>query len=556
MGEFSSKVSGSLFFVMDKLSTKWYWALFALITVVHLLGMGLIDIMDVDAAQYASMSREMLETGNYLQLFNRGGEYLDKPPFLFWVTSLSFKFFGISNFTYKLPSFLFVLVGVWSTFRLGKLLYDRRTGLLASIILYSSQAYFLFVHDVRTDTILANVVILAVWQLYVFMETRSLKAIIIGSIAVSIAMLEKGPIGVMVPVLALGSQLVYTRNWKVIWRWEWLLGIVVVLILLAPMCYGLYTQFGMHGLEFYFWTQSFGRITGQSVWEDNSTIFYFVHTFLWAFLPWMFIAFYGVLINLFSLVKDKLAPKKIKEVITTAGFVLTFVAMSLSHYKLPHYIFVAFPLVAIITAHYLLKITEEPVVKKVFLGLNWLTHILLTIAVSLLVFGTFSLANPVIIIFGYGLILAAFYFLIKRKDPLYQLFISAVLLIVGVNFMLNTFFYPTLLQYQGGSVIGKIIAQNYEKDAPVFTYNMVEHSTDFYARRTVPVLQDPDNLVADEIYVFTNRAGYNKLEGKGYKIKVLKELDDYHVTELTIHFLRPSLRPNSVGKNYLLSITQ
>ena len=241
---------------MNKLTLKWYWILFALISFVHLLGMALIDIMDVDAAQYASMSREMLETGNYLQLFNRGVEYLDKPPFLFWVSTLGFKLFGISNFTYKLPSFLFVLIGILSTYKLGNLLYNKQTGLLASLILYSSQAYFLFVHDVRTDTILANVVILAVWQLYVFIGDRSLKALLTGSIAVGIAMLEKGPIGVMVPVLALGSQIIYARDWKVIWRWEWLLGVVTVLIVLAPMCYGLYQQFGMHGLEFYFWTQS------------------------------------------------------------------------------------------------------------------------------------------------------------------------------------------------------------------------------------------------------------------------------------------------------------
>lgn len=541
---------------MNNLSSKWYWSLFAIITIVHLLGMGLIDIMDIDAAQYASMSREMLETGNYLQLYNRGIEYLDKPPFLFWVTTASFKLFGISNFTYKLPSFLFVLIGVWSTYKLGRLLYNKQTGLIASIMLYSSQAYFLFVHDVRTDTILANVVILAVWQLYIFMGNRSFQALLIGSVAVGIAMLEKGPIGLMVPVLALGSQLTYARTWKVIWRWEWLLGLIVVLLVLAPMCYGLYTQFGMHGLEFYFWTQSFGRITGQSEWQDNSSVFYFVHTFLWAFLPWMFIAFYGVGMNLIGLIKDKLSYKSSKEVITTAGFVLTFVAMSLSNYKLPHYIFVAFPLVAIISADYLLKILGGDLVKKVFIGLGWLTIVLLSIVISLLVFGTFTLTNPFIILIGFGLIISAYYYLIKGNSSLHKLFIAPVLLIVGINFMLNVFFYPTLLQYQGGSVIGKEIALKYDKEAPVFTYDMAEHSLDFYARRIVPFLTNDDVVRGKATIVFTNSFGYRKLEKKGYEITILKEVDDYHVTELTIHFLRPSLRPGAVDKNYLLSITR
>ncbi len=540
---------------MNNLSIKWYWFLFAIITAVHLLGMALIDIMDVDAAQYASMSREMLETGNYLELFNRGSAYLDKPPFLFWVTSLSFNVFGISNFTYKLPAFLFVLIGVWSTYNLGKLLYNKQTGLFASIILYSSQAYFLFVHDVRTDTILANVVILAVWQLYVFMRIRSLQALLIGSLAVGIAMLEKGPIGLMLPVLALGSQLIYARSWKAIWRWEWLLGLVVILAVLAPMCYGLYTQYGMHGLEFYFWTQSFGRITGQSEWQDNSSGLYFVHTFLWAFLPWMFIAFYGVVMNLMGLIKDKLVYQSNKEVITTAGFVLTFIAMSLSNYKLPHYIFVAFPLVAIITADYLLKIGKGDTIKKIFIGLNWFVITVLTVLIGLLVFGTFTLTNPFIIGIGFGLIIMGVYFLIKGSSPVQKIFTSAALVIIGVNFLLNTFFYPTLLQYQGGSVIGKVIAKNYDKETPIYSFNIVEHSLDFYSRRIVPVLKEDANF-DEKILVFTNTAGYLKLEKKGYTLSVLKEVDDYHVTELTIHFLRPSLRPNAIGKNYLLSVSR
>lgn len=539
---------------MNKLTIRWFWILFALITIVHLLGMHLIDIMDVDAAQYASMSREMLETGNYLQLHNRYLDYLDKPPLLFWVTTFSFKLFGISNFTYRLPSFLFVLIGVWSTFNLGKLLYNKQVGYVAALMLYSSQAYFLFVHDVRTDTILANVVVLAVWQLYVFMLSRSRLSLIIGAIAVALAMLEKGPIGLMVPVLALGAQVVYARNWKVIWRWEWLLSLVVIVIMLTPMCYGLYEQFGSHGLEFYFWTQSFGRITGESEWQDSSTVFYFVHTFLWAFLPWMFIAYYGVFKNLIGLARDRLSYCSDKEVITTAGFVLTFIAMSLSHYKLPHYIFVAFPLVAIITADHLIKIFSENRVRKVFLGLTWFTAIALATAICLLVFGTFNLSSPLIIILGFGILGASFYFLIKGDSPLFKLFVSTVLLIVGVNFLLNTFFYPTLLKYQGGSVIGKEVAARFTKDEPVYTYRIVRHSMDYYSGRIVPILDADNPPEVDKFYVFTDGVGYDQLKEKGFRMQVLKQMDDFHVTELTIQFLRPSLRSGEVNKNYLLEV--
>ena len=193
------------------LPQKVFWLFFVLLTLVHIAGLINIDIMDVDAAQYASMSREMMENGEFLEVQHRGADYLDQPPLLFWVTSISFSMFGVSNFTFRLASFLFLLLGVFSTFKLGAFYYDKRTGLLAALVLYSCQAYFLFSHDVRTDTILANVLVFGLWQLAIFLRHRTLLSVILGAVGVGLAMLEKGPIGLMVAIWAVGAQIVYTR---------------------------------------------------------------------------------------------------------------------------------------------------------------------------------------------------------------------------------------------------------------------------------------------------------------------------------------------------------
>jgi 4-amino-4-deoxy-L-arabinose transferase-like glycosyltransferase len=44
-----------------------------------------LDVMDVDAAQYASIALEMTQNGSWLQVMHRGTDYLDKPPLLFWL---------------------------------------------------------------------------------------------------------------------------------------------------------------------------------------------------------------------------------------------------------------------------------------------------------------------------------------------------------------------------------------------------------------------------------------------------------------------------------------
>jgi len=347
--------------------------------------------------------------------------------------------------------------------------------------------------------------------------------------------------------------MLYTRRLKVLWRWEWLLGIVVILLTISPMVYGLYAQFGATGLEFFFWTQSFGRITGQSEWQDSSTIFYFVHTFLWAFLPWMFLAYFGVGKQLWLLVKNKFNRTSPAEVITLAGFVLTFVAMSLSRYKLPHYIFVVFPLVAIITANTIYQIIDTGKVKKLFIGLQWFIWSALWLVVGLLTFGTFPDVHWYVVIIALVFLGSSFYFLALRKEVIDKLIYSALLTMIGVNFVLNTHFYPTLLTYQAGSVAGKYLAR-LEQRPEVYSFQLISHGFDFYSGQVAPAI-DANSLKNNPgIWVYTSEAGKREIEVLGIKHAVVKSFTRFHVTGLTMTFLRPSTRRSALTERYLIEI--
>src|SRR4051812_45320253 len=78
-----------------------------------------------DAAQYAAMAREMFSQGSYFELKDRGLFYLDKPPLLFWLTSLSYAIFGISPAAYRVVSLIFAFLALVSVRGLGAVLYGR-----------------------------------------------------------------------------------------------------------------------------------------------------------------------------------------------------------------------------------------------------------------------------------------------------------------------------------------------------------------------------------------------------------------------------------------------
>jgi 4-amino-4-deoxy-L-arabinose transferase-like glycosyltransferase len=80
--------------------------LVALMAIAAILAGVTSDVIDVDAAQYAAISMEMLQKNTFLFVTERGIDYLDKPPLLFWVNSLFLKIFGFTNFGYKIGTLL------------------------------------------------------------------------------------------------------------------------------------------------------------------------------------------------------------------------------------------------------------------------------------------------------------------------------------------------------------------------------------------------------------------------------------------------------------------
>jgi 4-amino-4-deoxy-L-arabinose transferase-like glycosyltransferase len=565
---------------MQTLSNRIIILMIALGLTVYIAGLP-IKVMDIDAAQYASISREMSVNRHFLTVLDRGENYLDKPPLLFWLAALSFKLFGVSTVAYKLPSFLLTLLGFYATFRLGARLFDRKTGILSAALLASCQAFIYFTNDVRTDAILAASVIFAIWQINEFLCTKKALHFLLGFFGIAMAMLSKGPIGLMVPLLAFGSYCVGRRDFKMLLKWYWPAGMALVLAVLSPMLWGLYQQFGMEGIKFYFWTQSFGRLTGENVFKDSSGYFFFVHTFLWAFLPWMLIACYGIGVNVARIFKKQVrksapavfpspsedipnSPRKAghlgMEMLLLGGIVLPFIALSCSRYKLPHYIFVIFPLVAILTARTIFEIVNDAGKQKTFTIFYW-TQFVLCIGAWLFTLVCLTIFFPCKNVPVWtGCILCAyatFYFTQQKHAALIRLVVPSLWAILGVNLMLNVHFFPKLLSYQSGSAAAAIVKKNNIQKNRFYAYCIRNHSADFYLQRIVPNLDSAklyDTLQKGNAWVFTEAPGIKLIKDMGYTPVIVDSIFHKHITKVTAKFLYYRTREKTVGKQYVVRV--
>lgn len=544
------------------------WILLVATVVIYALGFG-VNIMNVDAAQYAAMSREMLHSGSYLELFSRGRDYLDKPPLLFWLNSQSIRLFGITNVAYKLPSFLFACLALYATYRFCRLYYTKRRSMLAAIVLGTSQAMFLITNDVRTDTMLMGLVIFSIWKLADWLKTQRVSSFIWAFIGAGAAMLAKGPIALVVPILAFGFDGVMRRNFRDVFRWQYLIGLLIVAVVIAPFLYGLYLQFDLHpekvmygrtgtsGIGFYLWTQSFGRVTGQSTWNNGAGFLFQFQNLLWGFLPWTLFFMWSIGATLVELVRSRFHSKGSEEWISKGGFLLTYLAVSRSHYQLPHYIYVALPLAAIMTSEWVDRLVfsqEMPRLGKAFRITHGILFSLLWLAAGVLAFVVF----PRCPWYAKGLLLTgAFLYVLTLLQPsrfgLPMAFSMALMTILGINAFLSTGFYPSLLQYEAGSVLGHYVAAK----------NTGGHTLYAFAIRHPYVLDYYSGQTAKEVQAHTQfQPGdwiYAPQQQKDSLLKVLPaqvkaRSVDYPVQFLSLKFLNPVTRASVVDSVYLLQV--
>ncbi len=533
-----------------------FWQILLAIAAVYLTA-SYVNIMDVDAAQYAAMSREMLESGSFLQVKEHGLDYLDKPPLVFWLSSLSIWAFGATNFAYKFPSFLFALLAVYSTYRFTKIFYNITVSQLAAVVLASAQALFTITNDCRTDTLLMGSVAFAIWQLAEGFEKGRWQSFLWGFIGLGFGLLAKGPVAVIIPVLAFGTHFIAKKQYKNFFRLEYVWGLGVIALILLPMCVGLYRQFDSQpekntsGLRFFFWTQSFGRITGENTWQNDVDFFFLLNAMLWSFAPWILFFLVGFIYFIVDFFRKK-TPSELPEMITLGGFILGYASLASSKYQLPHYVFILYPFAAVITARFIVTVLEDKkrwILSKILRGLQWFIVSILWALPFLVLFFVFPNSRFPLLIMA---ILAGFYvFLAIKRREIVQ---ASVFTVVSINLFMNIYFYPNLLTYQDSSEVGKFITERQIPKDKFFTYQYPRTpALHFYARRIIKDKNTIEQVTVGD-WLLTDKNGLEILQKSPLSLEIVKTGDTFYVTALNAVFLNEKTRYKAVGEYFLVRV--
>ncbi len=211
-----------------------------LLLMIRLVTLGLYPLMDTTEARYAEIARLMLESGDWITPhFDKETPFWGKPPLSFWLTALSFKFFGVSEFTARLPSLLLGCLSLCLVYFASKAL-EIKNRLLPVLMLLSTAVFFVAIAAVMTEaSLLFGLVLSTVAALFILnQQQQSIFWIFVFFLGLAIGMLAKGPIILIFVVLPLCLWAIIHGQIKLVWqKFHWLAGILIFLLICAPWYY-------------------------------------------------------------------------------------------------------------------------------------------------------------------------------------------------------------------------------------------------------------------------------------------------------------------------------
>lgn len=267
--------------------SKKYWYILMILTGIMLFyGNHNLLITDNVESNYALTAKEMVMSGDWISPQIYGQYWFDKPILFYTVTAFAYLVFGCTEFASRFFPAIFGLASValigWS----GKKLYSEKVGFYSAIVLASSFEFFLISKMVITDSLLFFFFSLALISFLLGYEKNESKYYYGFYLGAALAVLTKGPIGILLPGLIITLFLLIKRDFKALRSMKIISGSMLFLIIALPWYSTMIVLHGKNFIDVFFGTHNFLRATVSEHPKDNVFYFYTVVAIL-ALFPWV-----------------------------------------------------------------------------------------------------------------------------------------------------------------------------------------------------------------------------------------------------------------------------
>ena len=159
---------------------------------------GSIHLFDWDEINFAESAREMIVSGNYSRVMIDFEPFWEKPPLFFWLQVASMKLFGINEFSARFPNAIFGILTLSTLFLIGKRHYDSSFGYIWTFLYLGSFLPHLYFRSGIIDPVFNYFIFLSLYFLIRNITRNCLKDGLLSGVFIGLAILTKGPVGLLI----------------------------------------------------------------------------------------------------------------------------------------------------------------------------------------------------------------------------------------------------------------------------------------------------------------------------------------------------------------------
>lgn len=342
--------------------------------VAFLWNLGSIGLIDKTEPMFVEAARQMSLTGDWITPYWNGETRFDKPPLVYWLMAIAFKILGVNEWAARLPSAIaaiaLTVLGFYTLLNFG---FPRPSAVsekeqrkhwvsawIGAAIIALNPAWIAWGRTGVSDMLLASNISMAMLSFfigYAYKESShknsnsaSKKWYIAFYVFTALAILAKGPVGVVLPALSIGAFLFYVGKFREVLRemrpWRGLLIISAIAIpwfVLVTLANGqayIDTFFGYHNLQ---------RFTSV-VSSHRGPWYFYIPVVIVGLAPWsIYLPSAISRLRFWQIAKWRQSPRPSQlSLFAFFWFISVFLFFSISVTKLPSYVLPLMPAGAIL----------------------------------------------------------------------------------------------------------------------------------------------------------------------------------------------------------------
>lgn len=334
-------------------------ALLLLCAVVFFYGLGRLPFIGPDEPRYAEVSREMYATGDWITPRLGGIKWFEKPALTYWVLAAGYALFGENEFGARFGVAVVATFGALLLYFFGRRMRSARFGYLSAATLATCGLWTGFARGVTCDLTLTVAIEIALLSFF-WWESKESRAgadrlWYLFCFALGLAMLAKGLVGVVLPLVIVATYLILTGAWRSLLKPRLIIFGALLFLATAAVWYApVVARNGREFIDEFFIGHHFQRYLSNK-YRHPQPFYFFPLVALAASFPWSFYLLSSLAqpdswasLKRWRQTSSERTPDDRLHLFLLLWIAAPIVFFSFSGSKLPGYILPIFPAVALI----------------------------------------------------------------------------------------------------------------------------------------------------------------------------------------------------------------